>query len=180
MQKLINSSEFQDIASNIHGDALSASSGPPIVIFGISLLQQWYRLPDPTAEDARSDRLRRPAQRYDQRRPCAEDDAGQRHGDALRTRARRQPLCPGQKAMRGRSGLIGHSASHRPSHPHSVVSQMGCGPVLSPSFPASVCSPSCPPDTAPPRPKAFFFLRCNIVLAALQHGLCRSGVWHAR
>lgn len=55
--KLIDWSAFAVLFRDIHGDVLGAPGYPPIVMFKISLLQQWYGLSDPAAEEAVADRL---------------------------------------------------------------------------------------------------------------------------
>jgi IS5 family transposase len=57
VQKLIDWSAFSVLFKDIHGDAMGAPGYPPIAMFKISLLQQWYGLSDPAAEEAIADRL---------------------------------------------------------------------------------------------------------------------------
>jgi len=57
VRKLIDWSAFEVIFRDIHGGSLGAPGYPPIAMFKISLLQQWYGLSDPAAEDALADRL---------------------------------------------------------------------------------------------------------------------------
>jgi IS5 family transposase len=55
--KLIDWSAFMVLFKDIHNDTLGAPGYPPIVMFKIALLQQWYGLSDPAAEEALADRL---------------------------------------------------------------------------------------------------------------------------
>lgn len=55
--KLIDWSAFAVLFKDINGNALGAPGYPPIAMFKISLLQQWYGLSDPAAEEALADRL---------------------------------------------------------------------------------------------------------------------------
>jgi IS5 family transposase len=55
--KLIDWSAFAVLFKDIHGNALGAPGYPPIAMFKILLLQQWYGLSDPAAEEAVADRL---------------------------------------------------------------------------------------------------------------------------
>lgn len=57
VRKLIDWSAFEVIVKDIHGGSMGAPGYPPIAMFKISLLQQWYGLSDPAAEDALADRL---------------------------------------------------------------------------------------------------------------------------
>ncbi|WP_371349396.1 IS5 family transposase [Ancylobacter sp. IITR112] len=55
--KLIDWSAFAVLFKDIHGNALGAPGFPPIAMFKIALLKQWYGLSDPAAEEAVADRL---------------------------------------------------------------------------------------------------------------------------
>lgn len=57
VSNLIDWSAFAVLFRDIHGSALGAPGYPPIAMFKISLLQQWYGLSDPAAEEALADRL---------------------------------------------------------------------------------------------------------------------------
>ena len=57
VRKLIDWSAFAVIFKDIHGGSLGAPGYPPLAMFKISLLQQWYGLSDPAAEEALADRL---------------------------------------------------------------------------------------------------------------------------
>lgn len=57
VRKLIDWSGFEVLLAKVHGEALGAPGYPPIAMFKIALLQQWYGLSDPPAEDALADRL---------------------------------------------------------------------------------------------------------------------------
>jgi IS5 family transposase len=55
--KLIDWPSFEVLFANIHSNVRGAPGYPPIVMFKIMLLQQWYGLSDPAAEEAVADRL---------------------------------------------------------------------------------------------------------------------------
>ena len=48
---------FEVLLADIHGSAKGAPGYPPLTLFKIVLLQQWYTLSDPAAEEAVRDRL---------------------------------------------------------------------------------------------------------------------------
>jgi IS5 family transposase len=55
--KTFDWSAFASLLSNINGETKGAPGYPPLVMFKIVLLQQWYNLSDPAAEEAVRDRL---------------------------------------------------------------------------------------------------------------------------
>lgn len=55
--KTFDWSAFASLLSNINGETRGAPGYPPLVMFKIVLLQQWYNLSDPGAEEAVRDRL---------------------------------------------------------------------------------------------------------------------------
>lgn len=57
IEKTFNWSAFEVLLAKIHGSEKGAPGYPPVVMFKIALLQQWYNLSDPAAEEAVRDRL---------------------------------------------------------------------------------------------------------------------------
>ena len=57
IDKAFNWEAFGVLLAQIHGSATGAPGYPPIAMFKIVLLQQWYNLSDPAAEEAVRDRL---------------------------------------------------------------------------------------------------------------------------
>jgi len=57
VQKLIDWSTFEVLLKDIHSDPQGAPGYPPVAMFKIALLQQWYGLSDPATEEAVGDRL---------------------------------------------------------------------------------------------------------------------------
>jgi IS5 family transposase len=57
VSKLVDWGAFEVLFSKIHGETLGAPGYPPISMFKLLLLQQWYSLSDPGLEEAANDRL---------------------------------------------------------------------------------------------------------------------------